>query len=123
MKDINILDNFVDEREFRNYIYSLLREHGFSSVIFDDVRSSDDEKINNNDMLAKKNDVIYTVQTFLNVPIGEQEIDETLKDMENEHVSFALIVTNVKVYDEIKEYAKNKGIEIWDRDMLLKFIK
>lgn len=122
MKDLSIIDNFLDEREFRNYVHHLLVKNGYSSVTIDDERLADNTKINDNDMLATKDNITYTVQTFLNVSIGKGEVDETYKDMDNENVVAGIIVTNSKVYDEIKAYAKDKSIEIWDRDFLEKSI-
>lgn len=118
MRDLSIVDNYMDEREFRNYVQVLLIDRGYKSVTIDDVRLSDDTKLNDNDMLAQKDDITYTIQTFLNVPVGKNEIDETYDDMDVESVSAGIIITNTKVYDEIKDYAKTKSIEIWDRDNL-----
>ena len=35
MKDMSIIDNFLDEREFRNYIYNLLPSLGFENILID----------------------------------------------------------------------------------------
>ena len=122
MKDLFIIDNYVDEREFRNYINSLLDKKGFKPITIDDVRIADKDKINDNDMLAKKGELLYTIQTFLNTDIKKSEIDETLKDMKTEHVSVGIIITNNYVDNEIKEYANKKLIQIWDRSALEKEI-
>ena len=117
MKDLKKVDEFIDEREFRNYVSSLLMKKGYDFVAVDDARISDEDPINDNDILVEKKGVKYTVQTFLNVPVGQNEIDETVKDMENEKVSKGIVVTNSKVYDEIKEYASINGIEVFDRSV------
>lgn len=118
MKDLSIIDNYVDDREFRNYVHSLLIKKGFIHVNIDDVRFTDNLDLNNNDILAEKDGILYTVQTFLNISVGKMEVDETVEDMESENASRGIIVTNSKVYDEIKEYAKEKLIDIWDREQL-----
>ena len=101
MKDLKKVDEFIDEREFRNYVSSLLMKKGYDFV----------------GILVEKKGVKYTVQTFLNVPVGQNEIDETIKDMKKEKVSKGIVVTNSKVYDEIKEYASVNGIEVCDRSV------
>ena len=122
MKDLNIIDNFMDEREFRNYIGSLLVKLGFTDISLEDARLSDEDDINNNDIFAKKDGIRYTIQTFLNKEISEKQIKETADDMKTEHVSVALIVTNTKTGDDIKEEAKKECIEIIDRDDLERYI-
>ena len=116
MKDIDIIDQFLDDREFRNYIASNLTKLGYTEISIEDERISDSTKKNDNDLLAKKGDYTYTVQTFLNKEIKESHIKETIKDMEKEHVSFGIIVTNTEVSKEIKQKAKENGIEIIDRN-------
>ncbi len=122
MNDLFIIDNYVDEREFRNYINNLLEKRDFKRITIDDVRIADRDKFNDNDMLAKKGELIYTIQTFLNKDINKKQIDETLKDMEKEHVSVGIIITNNYVSNEVKEYANQKLIQIWDRFELEKEI-
>ena len=122
MNDLFIIKNYVDEREFRNYISSLLDKKGYERIKIDDVRISDHDKINDNDILAKKGELLYTIQTFLNKDIKEKQIDETLKDMEKENVSVGIIITNNYVDNSVKEYANKKLIQIWDRNELEKDI-
>ena len=115
MKDLFIIDNYVDEREFRNYINNLLDKRGFKRITIDDVRIADRDKVNDNDMLAKKGELLYSIQTFLNTDIEQKQIDETLKDMEKENVSAGIIITNNYVNNKVKDYANHKLIQIWDR--------
>jgi len=122
MKDVSIIDNFVDDREFRNYIYSLLPKLGFNEVLIEDVRLSDIERINDNDMIGFKNNMKYTIQTFLNRIITKKEIEETVLDMKYEKVSFGAIITNKHVDKDVKTLAFEEGIEIIDRDDLIKVI-
>lgn len=122
MKDLFIIDNYVDEREFRNYINLLLTKKGYERVSIDDTRISDHDKLNDNDMLAKKGELYYTIQTFLNTDIKKNQIDETLKDMQKENVSVGIIITNNYIDNEVKEYANKKLIQIWDRAELEKDI-
>ena len=120
MNDLFIIDNYVNEREFRNYINSLLIKKGYSRVTIDDPRISDLDKHNDNDILIKKGEIYYTIQIYLNTDIKEKHIDETLKDMTNENVSAGIIITNNYVDNNIKEYANSKLIQIWDRTELEK---
>lgn len=122
MNDLFIIDNYVDEREFRNYINELLKKKGYHRVLIDDVRIADSNKINDNDIIAKKGEIYYTIQVFLNKNITKKEIDETLNDMAKENVSAGIIITNNYVSTEEKDYANNKLIQIWDRMELEKEI-
>ncbi len=115
MNDLFIIDNYVNEREFRNYINSLLLKKGYNRVMIDDPRIADRDKSNDNDILIKKGEIYYTMQIYLNTDIKKLHIDETLKDMEKENVSAGIIITNNYVSSEMKEYANSKLIQIWDR--------
>lgn len=116
-----VIDNCLDDREFRNLVNTTLSKNGFISLGFDDVFLSDNDQINNNDILVKKGHTKYTVQTFLNKNINIEQINETLDDMENENVNMGIIVTNKEVSAEIKEIARQRNIEIWDKNKLLSF--
>ncbi len=115
MNDLFIIDNYVDEREFRNYINELLKNKGYERVTIDDVRVSDGDKINDNDIIAKKGEIYYSIQVFLNTDITKKHINETLNDMARENVSAGIIITNNYVSTEEKNYANEKLIQIWDR--------
>lgn len=115
MEDIEILDNFVDKREFRNYISNILAQLGFIDYSIDDVRVSDDYNINDNDLIAYRMGMKYTIQTFLNKDITMKEINETKEDMEHENVSYGVIITNREVSEDIKNKAFENGIEVIDR--------
>lgn len=123
MKDLLIIDEFLDEREFRNYVYSIMLKNNYSNVVVEDARLSDNSRLNNNDILAIKNGLIYTVQTFLNKEITKKEVNETIKDMKKERVQNGLIVSNKEVTKSIKQMAKKNNIEVWDRTTLLNKIK
>jgi len=115
-----VIDNCLDDREFRNLVNTTLINNGFTSLGIDDPRlSDDDDEINNNDILIKKDNIKYTVQTFLNKDISMKEISKTLDDMEKEKVVAGIIVTNKEVSNEIKEKAQQHNIEIWDRNKIL----
>ncbi len=123
MKDLLIIDQFLDDREFRNYVHSILIKNQFTNVAIEDARLVDKSRINDNDILAIKNGLIYTVQTFLNKEVTKKEVNETIKDMKKERVQNGLIVSNKEVNKNVKEMAKKNGIEIWDRTTLLNKIK
>lgn len=116
MKEINIVDKYMDEREFRNYIHTMFQKHHYHKISIDDVRLSDKDKRNDNDLLVTKNNITYTVQTYLNKKIGDKQIEETIKDMGKEHVSHGIIVTNYHVDKDIKKKASKNNITILDRE-------
>ena len=116
MKVIVIIDEFLDEREFRNYSSYWLSKLGFTDIEIDDPTLSDEDAINNNDLLAIKKNKKYTIQTFLNVDITEKEVNETLEDMQKENVENGIIITNKNVSDTFKKYAEEHNIEILDRN-------
>ena len=116
MEELNIVKNYMDRREFRNYVTTMLSKHNYEIIKIDDVRVSDEDKYNNNDIIVKKDNKKYTVQTFLNKEITDKEIEETLKDMDKENVSYGLIVTNFNVNDDIKNKAQEQKITILDRE-------
>ena len=123
MNDLFIIDNYVDEREFRNYINSLFIKKGYDRVKIDDPRIADSNKFNDNDILIKKGEIYYAVQIYLNTEIDGEHIVETVEDMRNEDVSAGIIITNTSVSNDMKEYANRKMIQIWDRIELEKEIK
>ena len=116
MEEIKIADLFMDDREFRNYVNSMLRKYGYVRFYIDDARVSDEEFDNNNDIKVSKDGMRYDVQTYLNTEIGEKEINDTLEDMGNEGLKYGLIVTNMIVNDEVKKEAINMHIRILDRN-------
>ena len=115
MEDIKVIDLYMDDREFRNYVNSMLRKYGYVRFYMDDARVSDEEFDNNNDIKVSKDGMRYDVQTYLNTEIGEKEINDTLEDMGNEGLKYGLIVTNMIVNDEVKKEAINMHIRILDR--------
>ena len=115
MEEIKIVDKYMDEREFRNYVNTMLNKHNYSLIEIEDVRLSDKDEENDNDILVSKNNTTYTVQTYLNTKIGKKEIEDTLQDFEKEKVLNGIIVTNYYVDKDIKEEALEKNIIILDR--------
>ena len=115
MEEIKIVDKYMDEREFRNYVNTMLNKHNYNLIEIEDVRISDKDEENNNDILVSKDNTTYTVQTYLNTKIGKKEIEDTLQDFEKEKVLNGIIVTNYYVDKDIKEEALEKNIIILDR--------
>lgn len=115
MEEIKIVDNYMDEREFRNYINTMFYKHDYHLVGIDDTRISDGDKSNDNDLKVTKDNIKYTVQTYLNTKIGEKQIEETIEDMKKEKIPNGIIVTNFCVDDYIKTKALEKNIIILDR--------
>ena len=115
MEDIKVIDLYMDDREFRNYVNTMLRKYGYVRFYMDDARVSDEEFDNNNDIKVSKEGMRYDVQTYLNTEIGEKEINDTLEDMGNEGLKYGLIVTNMIVNDEVKKEAINMHIRVLDR--------
>ena len=122
MDDLFIIDNCVDKREFRNYIINLLEISGFTNIDIEDVTLSDEDPSNDNDLIAEKGFVRYTIQTYLNEDITISEIDDAVIDMRKEGVYHALVIANREVDDELKKYAMDNNVEIWDRQALIEKI-
>ncbi len=122
MKVIVIIDEFLNEMEFRNYSSYWLSKLGFTNIKIDDPRLSDEDPTNDNDILASKKNKNYTIQTFLNVDITEKEVDETIEDMIKEKVENGIIITNKKVSAKFRDYAKEKLIDIIDRNEFIEKI-
>ena len=116
MTDLEILSKFVDRREFRNYIYYKLYKMGYTAIKIDDERISDEHKVNDNDIILFKDNIMCTVQTFLNKEISEEDVEETEEDMEYEHVTKGIIITNKNVSKDIKKVASDKNIEIYGEE-------
>ena len=115
MEEIKIVNKYMDEREFRNYVNTMFYKRGYDPITIDDARVSDGDKKNDNDLLVTKDSIKYTVQTYLNTEIGDKHIEETLKDMEKEKVLKGIIVTNYYTDKDVKKKAKEKNIIIIDR--------
>ena len=115
MRVIVIIDKYLNELEFRNYSSYWLSKLGFNNIKIEDERLSDDDLINNNDIIATKGDRKYTIQTFLNKCISEKEVNETIEDMIEEHVDNGVIMTNRDVSNKFRKYAESKSIEIIER--------
>ena len=115
MKEIKIVDHYLDKREFRNYVNTMLIKNNYIRFKIDDTRLSDDNEENDNDITVVKDNIKYTVQTYLNKRIGKKQIQETLDDMKKEKVLHGLIVTNFNVCRYTKNNAKKQGITILDR--------
>ncbi|MBO4600681.1 MAG: restriction endonuclease [Bacilli bacterium] len=122
MQDIDIIENFMNSFEFRNYVQSVLIKHNYEPVSMDDDRWSDDDPKNNNDMIAKKGDIKYTVQTFLNKKITTREIEETVEDMKKEKVDYGIIITNGDASQNAKEEAEKRNIRIIDNESFEEYI-
>ena len=122
MVDSNIIDNFIDDREFRNYVVSLLPKLGYELISIDDVRISDDIVNNDNDVLARKDNRRYAIQTFLNKDITLDELNDAIIDKLLEHTSYALIITNKCIDKDVKEKANLRNVVLIDREDLIKVI-
>ena len=122
MQDITIIENFMNMFEFRNYVQGVLLKHDYKPVCMDDERWADEDPKNNNDMLARKGDILYTVQTYLNKQITLREIEETIEDMKKENVSYGIIITNGKASDNAKKEAELRNIRIIDEESFEEYI-
>ena len=122
MKDIEIINNYVNSFEFRNYVMGVLMKHGYTPVVPDDERVSDEDPKNDDDLLARKGDILYTVQTFLNKKVTIREIEETVVDMKKENVSYGIIITNDDVSVNAKAEAELRNIRIIDKENIEDYI-
>lgn len=117
MEEITIVDNYMDDREFRNYVHTMFYKNGFKYLSLDDSRVSDEYPENNNDIKVTRDGKRYDVQTYLNTKISDKEIEETEKDMIKEKLEYGIIVTNFHAGKAIREKALEKNIIILDRDV------
>ena len=118
-EEIKHVDNYMDDREFRNLVYAILKRTGFTNVELVDERLVDDSKTNDNVILARMNDFTYLISTYLNKEITIEIINECFKEIEQNNATFGMIFTNTVVKDEIKIKAKNMNIDIVDRSRLI----
>ena len=116
MEELKIVKNFMNDREFRNYVNTMFYKRNYQRFKIDDVRLSDKNDENDNDIIVYKDNVKYTVQTYLNGKIGDKEIKETQEDMLKEKVSQGIIVTNLKVPRFIKNKASKINIIVLDQE-------
>lgn len=117
MEEITIVDNYMDDREFRNYVHTMFYKNGFKYLSLDDSRVSDEYPENNNDIKVTRDGKRYDVQTYLNTKISDKEIEETEKDMIKEKLEYGIIVTNFHAGKAIREKALEKNIIILDREV------
>ena len=122
MEEIHILDRFVDDREFRNYIHTILIKNGFTDAKIDDERIADGDFVNDNDILARSDGTRYTIHTYLNIEVGVREVLSVIQDREYEKVDGAIIFTNRFFTDDAIFLAKREKVELWDRDQLKRMI-
>ncbi|MCR5788223.1 MAG: restriction endonuclease, partial [Bacilli bacterium] len=91
-------------------------------ISIDDVRISDDIVNNDNDVLARKDNRRYAIQTFLNKDITLDELNDAIIDKLLEHTSYALIITNKCTDKDVKEKANLRNVVLIDREDLIKVI-
>ena len=115
MEELKIVKDFMDDREFRNYVHTMFYKNNFKYIRLDDSRVSDEYPENDNDIKVTKDGIKYTVQTYKNTRITDKQIEETLEDMKKEKLEHGIIVTNYNVSEETKDKAKKLNIEIYDR--------
>lgn len=118
MEELMVIDSFMDDREFRNYIGTLLKNRGYTDVLIEDSRIADGRSDNDNDLLVRYEGRTYTVQTFLNREITAREIIETAQDIDIENADGGILITNTAVSGDVKKLAGEKQVEIWDRAVL-----
>ncbi len=118
MEELMVIDSFMDDREFRNYIGTLLKNRGYTDVLIEDSRIADGRSDNDNDLLVRYEGRTYTVQTFLNREITAREIIETAQDIDIENADGGILITNTAVSEDVKKLAGEKQVEIWDRAVL-----
>ncbi len=118
MDELTLIDSFLDEREFRNRIASLLEERGYEAVQIEDARVADGRSDNDNDLLVRHEGKTYTVQTFLNRTVTEREIRETVLDIDAENADGGILAVNTEVSEDLKKAAASEQVEIWDRAVL-----
>lgn len=122
MEELDIVKDFMDDREFRNYVHTMFYKNNFKYIRLDDSRVSDEYPENDNDIKVTKDGIKYTVQTYKNTRITDKQIEETVEDMKKEKLEHGIIVTNYNVSEETQSAAKKLNIEIYDRQKFEKGI-
>jgi len=117
MDELKIVKEFMDDREFRNYVHTMFYKNNFKYIRLDDSRVSDEYPENDNDIKVTKDGIKYTVQTYKNTRITDKQIEETLEDMKKEKLEHGIIVTNYNVSKETKDKAKKKKVYILDNEI------
>lgn len=117
MEELKIVKEFMDDREFRNYVHTMFYKNNFKYIRLDDSRVSDVYPENDNDIKVTKDGIKYTVQTYKNTRITDKQIEETLEDMKKEKLEHGIIVTNYNVSKETKDKAKKKNVYILDKEI------
>lgn len=117
MEELKIVKDFMDDREFRNYVHTMFYKNNFKYIRLDDSRVSDEYPENDNDIKVTKDGIKYTVQTYKNTRITDKQIEETLEDMKKEKLEHGIIVTNYNVSEETKDKAKKKKVFILDNEI------
>jgi len=124
LDDIRIIDNFIDDREFRNYINNVLDEYGYEDIKNEDDRLSDYKDFNDNLISAYKDDDKYIIMTRLSnnlVPLLTiKEFDSVIKRRKNVK---GIIITNGRFTSNAISYANKNNILLWDRDKLVDIIR
>lgn len=105
MDELTLIDSFLDDREFRSRIASLMQERGYEIAEIEDARLADGRSDNDNDLLVRHEGKTYTVQTFLNRIITEREIHEAVLDIDVENADGGILVTNTETGEELKQKA------------------
>jgi HJR/Mrr/RecB family endonuclease len=100
MDELTLIDSFLDDREFRSRIATLMQERGYEIEV-EDARIADGRSDNDNDLLVRREGKTYTVQTFLNRDITDREIRETVLDIDIENADGGIIVTNTEAGEEL----------------------
>lgn len=117
MEELDIVKEFMDDREFRNYVHTMFYKNNFKYIRLDDSRVSDEYPENDNDIKVTKDGIKYTVQTYKNTRITDKQIEETLEDMKKEKLEHGIIVTNYNVSKKTKDKAKKKKVYILDNEI------
>ena len=66
MEEINIVDNYMDDREFRNYVHTMFYKNGFKYFRLDDARVSDEYPENDNDIKVTRDGKRYDNVKWVN---------------------------------------------------------
>lgn len=115
--EFNLIDS-MSGVDFENYIASMLRRLGYSNVTV--TKASGDYGA---DILASYKNIRCAFQCKrYGKNVGLKPIQEIYTAKQYYHCDRAVVVTNMRFSQNARNLAKQTGVELWDRDVLLKKI-
>lgn len=108
----------MDGAEFERYCAYLLEKNGFHNVRV--TKTSGDHGI---DVLAKRNNYTYAIQCKrFSGKVGNRAVQEAFTGRALYNANVAVVLTNNFFTDQAIEDARALGVQLWDRNDLIRMI-